>query len=287
MTTTQEIVRAESYSDKALIDVFDEALIREELAGVSVDELVYQFPMGGKTVTGLTVYGVIAMARLAVDSMPNISIEAEEPKSYEREKSWKSLTKVTYTNKVTNSSVSFWGEKSQPKEIALREPNEKGETTRIDPNAEQIADVKSLRNALIKIFPPKKSAEFLNQFRSEGKIKEITPEQVKNAASVAEARGKGAAKETETSELLQGSEENEFARGLNMLGKWGVRTDKGVRLANDSDTIMFTKLYDGTTNAELAPEISTILAKYENSVSLNSWRYYEEEEAGFLWRKKL
>ena len=182
-------------SDKfAILDVLDEDLIREELAGVNVDELVYQFPMGNKMVTGLTIYGVLAIARLLVDSMANISIEAELPITVEREKDFKSSTRVTYTNKVTRSSVSFWGVKTQSKEIVFKEPNEKGETSKIDTNAEQIAEMKSMRNAFLKIFPPKKSAEFLNQFRAEGKIKSLSKNETEEALAKAKRRGSGSAK---------------------------------------------------------------------------------------------
>jgi len=158
----------------AIMDLFDEELIREELAGVNVDELVYEFPLGGKTVTGLTVYGTLTMGRLAVDMMPNIEITCDEPKVEKRENGFKATCRVTYRNLKTGSSISFPGTKFQSKDITNKEGKVVKEN---DPNAETIAEMKAMRNGLLKIFPPKKSAEFLNQFRSEGKIKRLSKDE--------------------------------------------------------------------------------------------------------------
>ena len=102
------------------MDLLDEELIREELAGVNVDELVYEFPLGGKTVTGLTVYGTLTMGRLAVDMMPNIEITCDEPKVEKRENGFKATCRVTYRNLKTGSSISFPERNSSPKTSQTR-----------------------------------------------------------------------------------------------------------------------------------------------------------------------
>jgi hypothetical protein len=173
------------------MDLLDEELIRGELAGVNVDELVYEFPLGGKTVTGLTVYGTLAMGRLAVDMMPNIEIKCDEPKVEKRENGFKATCRVTYRNLKTGSSISFPGTKFQSKDITNKEGKVVKEN---DPNAETIAEMKAMRNGLLKIFPPKKSAEFLNQFRTEGKIKRLSKDETEEALAKAQRRGAGPAK---------------------------------------------------------------------------------------------
>jgi len=183
----------------AIMDLLDEELIREELAGVNVDELVYEFPLGGKTVTGLTVYGTLTMGRLAVDMMPNIEITCDEPKVEKRENGFKATCRVTYRNLKTGSSISFPGTKFQSKDITNKEGKVVKEN---DPNAETIAEMKAMRNGLLKIFPPKKSAEFLNQFRSEGKIKRLSKDETEEALAKAKRMGGGPAKVAE-----KGSEE--------------------------------------------------------------------------------
>ena len=57
--------------------------------------------------------------------------------------------------------------------------------------------MKAMRNGLLKIFPPKKSAEFLNQFRSEGKIKRLSKDETEEALAKGERRGGGPAKPAE------------------------------------------------------------------------------------------
>ena len=175
----------ENSTKLAVIDVLDEELIREELAGVNVDELVYEFPLGGKTVTGLTVYGAMAMGRLAVDMLPNVEINCAEPKVEKRENGYKATCMVTYKNLRTGSSITFPGMKFQSKDITNKEGKVVKEN---DPNAETIASMKAMRNGLLKIFPPKKSAEFLNQFRAEGKIRKLSEEETKDAISKAQKK---------------------------------------------------------------------------------------------------
>lgn len=161
----------------AVRDILDEDLIRQDLAGVNVDELVYEFPLGGKMIQGLTVFGAIQMARLACDVTRNIRIESDKAITEERADSWKASVKVTYTNFSMSSSLSVWGSKVQSKTIK----NSKGELIREDPNSEQISEVKALRNALTKIFPPKTATEFINRWRKEGKIRAPIGEEINDA----------------------------------------------------------------------------------------------------------
>ena len=166
LAETQQTEREDRLSEKpltqeeksktyAIMDVLDESLIREELSGVGVDELVYEFNVGGKKVTGLTVYGSLAMGRLAIENMKDIEIVCAEPKVEESERGFKATCMVTYRSLKTGSSITFPGTKFQPRDVVNKEGKVVKEN---DPNAETIAEMKAMRNGLLKIFPPKKSA---------------------------------------------------------------------------------------------------------------------------------
>ena len=174
-----------------VVDVLDETLIRQELAGVNVDELVYEFPIGDKIAVGLTVYGTIALSRILVEYGHGISILGDKPTVERREESrtYKAYCKVSYV-KPDGSRLEFYGTKVQPFDIK----NKQGEVVKKDdPNAETITEMKALRNGLDKIFPPKQSAKFLNQWRKEGKIKRLDPDEVKDAVAGAKAAGQSSA----------------------------------------------------------------------------------------------
>lgn len=184
-------------SAKSVMDVLDETLIRQELAGVDVQELVYEFELAGKTVRGATAQGALAMARLAVDYISNVEIFCDEPIVEERRDSFKAKVRTTYKNTKTNSSISFWTSKVQMKDIIRKDGSV---AKKDDPNAEDIAAIKVQRNGILRVFGPKHVAEFLEMFRKEGKIKKVTSDELKDAAKIAQIRGRSKVNEKEASQ---------------------------------------------------------------------------------------
>ncbi len=171
-----------------IMDVLDEELIRADLAGTDIDDLVYSFKIGDKLIEDLTSQGAIAMARIAVQRLP-ISILCDRAVTEERPKAWKASVKCAYVTERGNR-FEFWGSFVQPKEIF----NKKGEFIREDPKAEQIAEVKATRNGILKVFPKTMRVEYIKMFKGEGKVKAFSPDKVKDAAQQAKVVGSGTAK---------------------------------------------------------------------------------------------
>ena len=178
------------------MDVLDDDLIRLELGGVLISELIYEFDIATKPntthVIGLTVHGANEMARLGVKKL-DVDILCDMPITVERPNSFKSYCKVAIVE-PNGRRFEVWGEKVQPKNIIRKDGSIAKEN---DPNAEVISDMKSQRNAILKIFPPKTSAIILKQIESEGAdpktktIKKLSPDEVQAAAR--RARGVGRA----------------------------------------------------------------------------------------------
>jgi len=173
-----------------VMDVLDEDLIRMELGGTLLNELVYEFDVKSKEkkihVQGLTVAGANQMARITVQENPRISILCEKPITEERPNSFKSFCKVAVVG-PTGNRFEVWGEKVQPKSIIRNDGTVAKEN---DPNAEVICDMKAQRNGLLKVFPPKSSAEFFKKILTEGqkddrtderRIKRLTDEEMQKA----------------------------------------------------------------------------------------------------------
>ena len=194
-TTSQELALTED-DQYAIMDVLDDDLIRLELGGVLISELIYEFDIATKPntthVIGLTVHGANEMARLGVKKL-DVDILCDMPITVERPNSFKSYCKVAIVE-PNGRRFEVWGEKVQPKNIIRKDGSIAKEN---DPNAEVISDMKSQRNAILKIFPPKTSAIILKQIESEGAdpktktIKKLSPDEVQAAAR--KARGVGRA----------------------------------------------------------------------------------------------
>jgi hypothetical protein len=195
--------KEEAYS---IIDVFDEQQIRQELGGTLREDLVYEFPIGGKLVRGLSASGWTQVARMAIqkDAVP-FSIILDKPVTEEREKSWKASVRVNlvYPNGKT---LAIWGTKVQSKSVVDREGKVVKEN---DPNAEQIAESKAQRNALAKIFPPKTATEFMNALIKEGKIRALAPDEIEEAKQKARVVGRSQAKDLQDIEKLEPKQEEE------------------------------------------------------------------------------
>lgn len=176
MTISEEQLAAIPDNEKAIMDVFDEDLIRQELGGALISDFVYEFEMGGKKIQGLTAYGWNQVARIAIRRGLDVSILMDKPITEERADHWKASVKVTLANRAGNR-LEFWASKCQPKNITNRE----GKVIRADPNAEQIAETKAQRNGIAKAFPPRTATEFILQLVKEGKVKALGPEEVEDA----------------------------------------------------------------------------------------------------------
>jgi len=194
-TISQELALTED-DQYGIMDTLDDDIIRLELGGILVSELIYEFDMATKPnpthVIGLTVHGANEMARLALRKL-DVDILCEMPITVERPNSFKSFCKIAIVE-PTGRRFEVWGEKIQPKSIIRKDGSVAKEN---DPNAEVISDMKAQRNAILKIFPPKTSATILKQIESDGAdpktktIKKLSPDEVQAAAR--KARGVGRA----------------------------------------------------------------------------------------------
>lgn len=130
----------------------DEAIIAM-MTGQAIQEYVYSFRQGGKTVEGLTLAGINEAANRRG------GIQVSEVTYEEREHSWLAIVKATDT--FTNSSR--YGAYEQPKRSGGRE----------DPFAFTKAIHKAQRNAVKQLLPTPVIKEILNFYLRRGKAAEI------------------------------------------------------------------------------------------------------------------
>lgn len=171
----------EEISKFALMDALDEKLIRDDLAGVLRDEMVYEFPQGGTTIRGLTAFGATSLARLEVLG-GRFSVLCDRPITEERADSFRSQVKATILG-TNGQRLELWASKTQSKTIKLRDG-----TTRMDPNAEQIAETKAQRNALLATIPKRTIAAAIDRWIKEGKVKRPSTEELSEAERIAQAK---------------------------------------------------------------------------------------------------
>lgn len=160
------------------MDILDEKLIVDAIAGVVSDELVYSFELNGKTVKGLTIFGTVLLAREVVDR--GCDLLCEKPVAEEREKSFKGYCKMIYVS-PNGHKLEVWGTKIQSKTIKLRKTGEIVD----NPNAEDIAMTKAQRNAILKIIPPKTGVELIERVIASGKgIKRVSQQEIREIKEI-------------------------------------------------------------------------------------------------------
>ena len=137
--TKNELVPVADYE---VLDQVDDQAIVEMMTGQSIQDYVYSFKQGGKTVEGLTLAGINEAANRRG------GIQVDEVQYEEREHSWLATAKATDT--VTGSSR--YGAYEQPKRMGNRE----------DPHAFTKAIHKAQRNAVKQLLPVTVIKEVLN-----------------------------------------------------------------------------------------------------------------------------
>lgn len=137
--TKNELVPVADYE---VLDQVDDQAIVEMMTGQSIQDYVYSFKQGGKTVEGLTLAGINEAANRRG------GIQVDDVKYEEREQSWLVIAKATDT--VTGSSR--YGAYEQAKRMGNRE----------DPFAFTKAVHKAQRNAVKQLLPVAVIKEVLN-----------------------------------------------------------------------------------------------------------------------------
>ena len=137
--TKNELVPVADYE---VLDQVDDQAIVEMMTGQSIQDYVYSFKQGGKTVEGLTLAGINEAANRRG------GIQVDDVQYEERDQSWLATAKATDT--VTGSSR--YGAYEQPKRMGNRE----------DPHAFTKAIHKAQRNAVKQLLPVTVIKEVLN-----------------------------------------------------------------------------------------------------------------------------
>ncbi len=137
--TKNELVPVADYE---VLDQVDDQAIVEMMTGQAIQDYVYSFKQGGKTVEGLTLAGINEAANRRG------GIQVDDVKYEERDHSWLATAKATDT--VTGSSR--YGAYEQPKRMGNRE----------DPFAFTKAVHKAQRNAVKQLLPVAVIKEVLN-----------------------------------------------------------------------------------------------------------------------------
>ena len=137
--TKNELVPVADYE---VLDQVDDQAIVEMMTGQSIQDYVYSFKQGGKTVEGLTLAGINEAANRRG------GIQVDDVQYEERDHSWLATAKATDT--VTGSSR--YGAYEQPKRMGNRE----------DPHAFTKAIHKAQRNAVKQLLPVTVIKEVLN-----------------------------------------------------------------------------------------------------------------------------
>lgn len=143
--------------DFALLDARDEEQIIEELRGRVLTEYVYQFRSGGRTVIGLSLAGVRAIARAQGNiKLSELHIE-DLPDAY------------LATVKASTPQFESYGVFKQPKRMKLKDGREVE-----DEFALQKAVSKAQRNAIRGVIPERVALEMVNEWLKTKKAQEVS-----------------------------------------------------------------------------------------------------------------
>ena len=127
-----EIVEEEKEDESTEIEMWDDEQIVESMKGAAIQDYVYSFKQGGRTVQGLTMAGVNEAANLR-------GLEIVDLEYTETETTWRAVAKA-FDSQTGNSR---YGAFEQPKETGGR----------ADPFAFTKAIHKAQRNALRQLIP--------------------------------------------------------------------------------------------------------------------------------------
>ncbi len=219
-------------ADYEVLDQVDDEAIVEMMTGQAVQDYVYSFKQGGRTVEGLTLAGI----NEAANRRGGIQVDSVDYE--EREHSWLVIAKATDT--VTGSSR--YGAYEQAKVIGNRS----------DPFAFTKAVHKAQRNAIKQLLPVPVLKEVLNYYlhgetHSSESQRELEPAAQPDKISSAQKAAFALANQLSARLEKQGITQSDF---------WSyVKQRYGVESRNDMTELQWTQLSAELKAGESSPEL--------------------------------
>ncbi|MCY3743370.1 MAG: hypothetical protein OXH00_20340 [Candidatus Poribacteria bacterium] len=215
-----------------VVDQVDDQAIIELMTGQTIQDYVYSFKQGGRTVEGLTLAGINEAANRRG------GIQVEEVKYEEQENSWIATAKAVDT--ITGSSR--YGAYEQPKMSGGRP----------DPFAFTKAIHKAQRNAIKQLIPVPVIREVLNFYlhRKAGTGNSAPQHQIPQAAgNIAQAQKAAFAIASNLAEPLE-------KKGITKAALWDyIKRKYSVESRNDMTELQWTQLSAELKAAETTPQL--------------------------------
>ena len=219
-------------AEYAVVDQVDDQAIVELMTGQTIQDYVYSFKQGGRTVEGLTLAGINEAANRRG------GIQVEEVKYEELENSWIATAKAIDT--ITGSSR--YGAYEQPKMAGGRS----------DPFAFTKAIHKAQRNAIKQLIPVPVIREVLNFYlhRKTGGGNSKPQAQIpQGAGNIAQAQKAAFAIANNLAEPLE-------KKGITKAALWDyIKRKYSVESRNDMSEMQWTQLSAELKAAETTPQL--------------------------------
>ena len=215
-----------------VVDQVDDQAIVELMTGQTIQDYVYSFKQGGRTVEGLTLAGINEAANRRG------GIQVEEVKYEELDNSWIATAKAVDT--ITGSSR--YGAYEQPKMNGSRP----------DPFAFTKAIHKAQRNAIKQLLPVPVIREVLNFYlhRKAGGGNSAPQQQIpQSGGNIAQAQKAAFAIANNLAEPLE-------KKGITKADLWNyIKRKYGVESRNDMSELQWTQLSAELKAAETTPQL--------------------------------
>ena len=219
-------------AEYAVVDQVDDQAIVELMTGQTIQDYVYSFKQGGRTVEGLTLAGINEAANRRG------GIQVEEIKYEELENSWIATAKAVDT--ITGSSR--YGAYEQPKTAGNRP----------DPFAFTKAIHKAQRNAIKQLIPVPVIREVLNFYlhRKAGSGNSAPQQQLpQGGGNIAQAQKAAFAIANNLAEPLE-------KKGITKAALWDyIKRKYSVESRNDMSEMQWTQLSAELKAAETTPQL--------------------------------
>ena len=219
-------------AEYAVVDQVDDQAIVELMTGQTIQDYVYSFKQGGRTVEGLTLAGINEAANRRG------GIQVEEVNYEERDNSWIATAKAVDT--ITGSSR--FGAYEQPKTNGNRP----------DPFAFTKAIHKAQRNAIKQLIPVPVIREVLNFYlnRKAGSGNSAAQQQIpQTAGNIAQAQKAAFAIANNLAEPLE-------KKGVTKAALWDyIKRKYSVESRNDMSEMQWTQLSAELKAAETTPQL--------------------------------
>ena len=226
-------------AEYAVVDQVDDQAIVELMTGQTIQDYVYSFKQGGRTVEGLTLAGINEAANRRG------GIQVEEVKYEERENSWIATAKAVDT--ITGSSR--YGAYEQLKMSGGRP----------DPFAFTKAIHKAQRNAIKQLIPVPVIREVLNFYlhRKTGSGNSASQQQIpQTGGNIAQAQKAAFAIANNLAEPLE-------KKGVTKAALWDyIKRKYSVESRNDMSEMQWTQLSAELKAAETSPQLLDDLCEH-------------------------